>query len=84
VSARRDGSTICVEENRGNEVGRWGGGEEKVASRDIAHEEGRDESENGNLERRPLYELVEAAYVHGVMDSEGMDGMGEAVNFSLK
>jgi hypothetical protein len=64
---------------------RLGGGEEKVASKDNAHGEGHGESENRNSERRPLYELLGAAYVHGVMDGEGMDdGMGEAVNFLLK
>jgi hypothetical protein len=31
-----------------------------------------------------LYELVGAAYVHGVMDGEWMDAMGEAVRFLLK
>ena len=63
---------------------RLGRAEESAASGDIAHEEGYEESEDRNGEQRPLYELVGAAYVHGVMDGEGMDGMGEAVSFLLK
>jgi hypothetical protein len=85
------GDEVCLIEGTGVpfvlkrlEETKLGGEEERVASKDIAHEEGRDESENRNLERRELYELVGAAYVHGVMDGEGMDGMVGAVNFLLK
>jgi hypothetical protein len=63
--------------------------EELVVREDTAQEEMCDENENSNTEagngkQRPLYELVGAAYVHGVMDGEGMDEMSEAANFLLK
>ena len=35
-------------------------------------------------ENRPTYELVGAAYVHGIMDGEGMVGSGVRRSFLLK
>jgi hypothetical protein len=85
------GDEVCLIEGTGTpfvlkRVGETelGDAEETVVSKDIVDIEGWDESENKNTERCPLYELVGAAYVHGVMDGEGMDGMGEAVNLLLK
>jgi hypothetical protein len=88
------GDEVCLIEGTGvpfvlKRVGwigdsRLGGTEEFTASGDIAHEEGFEEMEDGNGEQRPVYELVGAAYVHSVMDGEGMVGMGGAVNLLLK
>jgi hypothetical protein len=35
-------------------------------------------------EQKPLLELVGAAYVHGIMDGEGMDGIEKVERFLLK
>jgi hypothetical protein len=46
------------------------------------------EKGNGNEkdegEKRKLYKLIGPAYVHGIMDGEGMDGIGKAGSILLK
>jgi hypothetical protein len=57
--------------------------------KDGVKEEENDEIETSDAairtgEKRPVYELVGASYVDGIMDGEGMDGTGEAAMILLK
>ncbi|CZR56644.1 uncharacterized protein PAC_06533 [Phialocephala subalpina] len=82
------GNEVCVFEGIGvtfvlRRIGEVEGKvkEEREGSGAEAFREG---SSVENEARKSFYELVGAAYVHGVMDGEAMEGAGELTSFMLK